>query len=115
MSELSTHTWKFFTYWKSKAFAGQVAEINKVLETVVQGSGIDINMLMDPSDGGMPFSVWREDFALPVGLLLRLRSMAKQWRSKYAGLTESEIEGAAEAQESEDEQKLRDERRREVN
>ncbi|KAL5371485.1 hypothetical protein DPSP01_014238 [Paraphaeosphaeria sporulosa] len=54
-------------------------------------------MLMDPSDAGMPFSVWREDFTLPVGLLLRLRSMAQQWRALYNGLTESEIEGAADA------------------
>ncbi|KAK7177278.1 hypothetical protein PSPO01_16674 [Paraphaeosphaeria sporulosa] len=97
MAELSTHTWKFFALWESQAFASQVKDTNKVLLIVERDTQININMLMDPSDAGMPFSVWREDFTLPVGLLLRLRSMAQQWRALYKGLTESEIEGAADA------------------
>ncbi|KAK7178138.1 hypothetical protein PSPO01_15808 [Paraphaeosphaeria sporulosa] len=57
MAELSTHTWKFFAYWESKALASQIKDINKVFLTVVRDTQIDIIVLIDPSDAGMPFSV----------------------------------------------------------
>jgi hypothetical protein len=75
---------------------------------------IDLNMLMDASDAGMPYSVWREDFQLPVPLLLRLRRMAIRWRSGYTGLAEDDKQDCREVQERDDRNKRRARRLREA-
>ncbi|KAF9728394.1 hypothetical protein PMIN01_13527 [Paraphaeosphaeria minitans] len=90
--ELSYHTRYFFDWWMDQAMAVQVPDIKRVLTEVVKGGQIDLNMLMDGSNAGMPYNVWREDFELPVPLLLRLRRMAIQWRFWYTGLFESDQE-----------------------
>jgi hypothetical protein len=103
--ELSYHTRHFFDWWMDKAMAKEVPEIKKVLVQVVKRGGIDLNMLMDSSDAGMPYSAWKEDFELPVPLLLRLRRRAIQWQSEYNRLSESDCEECRELQREDNERK----------
>jgi hypothetical protein len=90
--ELSHQTRHFFDWWMDNAMAKEVPAIKRVFREVVKGGDIDLNMLMDASDAGMPYSVWREEFGLPVPLLLRLRRRAYEWQTGYPGLSEDDRE-----------------------
>jgi hypothetical protein len=85
-----------------------------VRDEVVIAQGVDLNILMDTSSTSMPYSVWREDFDLPVALLLRLRTMAIQWRSGFTGLPEEDKETCRDLQQKENKRKQRDKERREA-
>ncbi|KAK7177305.1 hypothetical protein PSPO01_16648 [Paraphaeosphaeria sporulosa] len=111
--ELSYHTRHFFDWWRDQGLARELYEIDEVMQKVVKGGQIDLNMLMDPSDAGMPYSVWESHFGLSVPLLLRLRKMAVRWQSGYNGLTESDEERAADTYNEDQRRKQRDRVRRE--
>ena len=74
--DLRAQTLRFLKYWKKQAISLDVEEIDRVEKDVVLKDSIDLNMLMDPSDVGMPYEAWCNGYNLSVGLLLKLRRTA---------------------------------------
>ena len=50
--------------------------IKQVLTNIVKGGGINFNILIDLLNAGIPYTVWKEHFNLPVLLFMRLYKIA---------------------------------------
>lgn len=66
-----------------------------IKDRVIKEGHIDINMLMDNSENGMPMSLWVDHFDMTPGLLLQLRSHGIKRKRVYGGLSGEDFEQIA--------------------
>lgn len=91
--EIWQHTQNFLKYFRQHwDVKGADAAVTKLENEVVRDGHIDINMLMDDSENGVPMTLWVEHYELPPGFLLQLRRQAHRWRKTYPGLTEDDFD-----------------------
>ena len=102
-------TLKFLWWWLDEGPHKDRRDVRKVFE-LVKDERIDLNMLMDPLEAGMPYNLWQDVWDLPPSLLLKLRAYAVRWRRGFKGLSPELIAECAANMKREKERIEREER-----
>ncbi|KAF1950561.1 hypothetical protein CC80DRAFT_229022 [Byssothecium circinans] len=109
VEELHYMTLLFLWWWLDEGPHKDRRDVRKVF-TMVKDNRIDLNMLMDPSEAGMPYILWQEVWELPPPLLLKLRAYAVRWQRGFKGLTPEQKAQCPENMKKEKERVEREER-----
>ncbi|KAF1947567.1 hypothetical protein EJ02DRAFT_333557, partial [Clathrospora elynae] len=74
--EILEHTLNFWDWFRTTPSGLLHQFIMKMWKEVVLAGRLNINLIMDPSENGIPMTLWVEYYGFPPGVLLQLRKAA---------------------------------------
>jgi hypothetical protein len=78
--EIYKHTTNFFRWLSTQQIGLSLEKLEEVYCKVYRKERININMLLNCSNNGVPMVQWVEQFNQPTGVLLQLCKLAKEWQ-----------------------------------
>jgi hypothetical protein len=102
--EIFEHTVNFFNWFERLKLGLGTKFVREVFVEVFINNRVNVNMLLNNSDNGVPLRHWHEVYGYPTGVLLQLCKQAVKWQKEYGGLTEQQraaIEAEKEKEEAE--------------